>query len=103
MATRLPNGNRRFRFQTLSTRRVIGSASMPYVAAARMGFEQTQENWHSGKTRRRRQRIARRVASLPELNDPKWPKKVIFTGVILGVPESKRNSLKCQETHCQFV
>ncbi len=37
-----------------------------------------QQSSESGKRMRRCERIARRVLSFPQFDDPKWPKMLIF-------------------------
>jgi hypothetical protein len=64
------------RAQILATRVVIGSASIPYLAAAVSGLVQMQRYSPSGERVRKRERIATSVLSFPAFADPKWPKKL---------------------------
>ena len=75
---RLPNGTCRSQIRTDLT--VCGTASIPCVAMTFSGPVQMQQNSQFGKRRRRRDTIARSVASLPKFMVPKWPKKLIFVG-----------------------
>ena len=75
---RLPNGTCRSQIRTDLT--VCGTASIPCVAMTFSGLVQMQQNSQFGKRRRRRDTIARSVASLPKFMVPKWPKRLIFVG-----------------------
>src|SRR5262249_24152906 len=70
--------NRVSRSQILTSLEVMGTASIPSLAATDLGLLQIQQNSQSGERLRRRQRMARSVLSFPEFNVPKWPKKLIF-------------------------
>jgi len=53
---------------------------MPCVAITFSGEVQMQLNLQFGKTGRRRDTIARSVASFPKFIVPKWPKKLMLAG-----------------------
>src|SRR5271154_361894 len=59
---------------------------MLWIPAALAGSVQIQVNSAPGRRRRKFQRIASSVPSLPKLFDPKWPKKLIlrFFGIGSG-------------------
>src|SRR3984957_2988455 len=57
---------------------------MLWIPAALAGSVQIQVNSASGRRRRKFQRIASSVPSLPKLFDPKWPKKLILRFLGIG-------------------
>ncbi len=76
---RLPNGTCRSQIRTDLT--VCGTAWMPWVAITFSGCVQMQQNLQFGKRRRRRETIARSVASFPKFMLPKLPKKLMLAGL----------------------
>ena len=68
---------------------------MPWVEITFSGRVQMQLNLAFGRRRRRRETIASSVASFPEFMLPKWPKKLMLTGlcfVMCGVGIAERTN-----------
>jgi hypothetical protein len=58
----------------------MGTAAIPSLASTDSGWVQMQQSSVSGNEERMRESTASNVLSFPVFNDPKFPKKLTFTG-----------------------